>query len=393
MFNCCGSFSPLPFPHTHYFVLPILSSHHSLSCIGSQQQMQTCFALRQSLVRASANSLPLASAARRAGPPGPSQQRPLTLLVLRHSPPTRSFSTFPSSTAREPKRAASSYWTIAITLLLIGGGKFVQDRYLDPARDARQKPILDDSQLAQQSQEPFLGVIDLLETMPVDLPPGTVGNLTPEQEVKLREFWTLALKAFGINLDSPDQSGSQTQGGLASIALSAGDDKHGQSKEFQQALADMSADEFRTTYWNMVKHDNPDSLFLRFLRARKWDVKKAFIMFISTIRWRSKEIQVDNDVMKNGEGFALKQSQSSDPVEKKKGEDFLFQMRKGKSYLHGVDKAGRPICVVRVRLHKASDQSEEALQRYTVYLIESTRMMLAPPIETAVSFPVSWLTG
>lgn len=229
--------------------------------------------------------------------------------------------------------------------------------------------------------------------MPVDLPPGTVGNLTSEQEVKLREFWTLALKTFGVNLDSPDEPASQSQG-LASLALSAGEDKHGQSKEFQQALADTSADEFRTTFWNMVKHDNPDSLFLRFLRARKWDVKKAFIMFISTIRWRSKEIQVDNDVMKNGEGFALKQSQSSDPTEKKKGEDFLFQMRKGKSYLHGVDKAGRPICVVRVRLHKAADQSEEALQRYTVYLIESTRMMLAPPIETAVSFladsPVKW---
>lgn len=346
--------------------------------------MQACFLLRHSLVRPSANSFSLTSSlARRAAPPGPSLQRALTL--LRYSPPTRPFSTFPSSTARAPKRAASSYWTVAITLLLIGGGKFVQDRYLDPARDTQQKPILDDSQLAQQSQEPFLGVIDLLQTMPVDLPPGTVGNLTREQEVKLREFWTLALKAFGINLDSPDEPGSQNQG-LASIALSAGDDKHGQSKEFQQALADMSADEFRTTFWNMVKHDNPDSLFLRFLRARKWDVKKAFIMFISTIRWRSKDIQVDNDVMKNGEGFALKQSQSSDPAEKKKGEEFLFQMRKGKSYLHGVDKSGRPICVVRVRLHKASDQSEEALQRYTVYLIESTRMMLAPPIETAVSF-------
>ena len=94
---------------------------------------------------------------------------------------------------------------------------------------------------------------------------------------------------------------------------------------------------------------------------------------------------MDNDVMKNGEGHALKQSQSSDPAEKKKGQEFLDQMRRGKSYLHGVDKFGRPICVVRVRLHRAADQSEETLERYTVYLIESTRMVLAPPVETAVS--------
>ena len=52
---------------------------------------------------------------------------------------------------------------------------------------------------------------------------------------------------------------------------------------------------------------------------------------------------------------------------------------------NGVDKAGRPICIVRVRLHKAADQTQEALERYTVYLIESTRMVLAPPVETAVS--------
>ena len=345
--------------------------------------MHACFRLRHRLVRPSANSFLLPSSTPlRARIPGPLKRSPI---LLRSSPPTRSFSTLPPSTAREPKRAAPSFWTIAFTLLLIGGGKWIHNRYLDPAKELDEA-----SQLAQQQQEPFLGVIDLLQTMPIEAPPGTVGNLTREQEAKLQEFWLLALKTFGVNLDSAKQSGSESKdtsvtSGLASLSVNDGDDKHGQSKEFQQALADTSPDEFRVTFWNMVKHDNPDSLFLRFLRARKWDVKKAFIMFISTIRWRSKEILVDNDVMKNGEGHALKQSQSSDPAEKKKGQEFLDQMRRGKSYLHGVDKFGRPICVVRVRLHRAADQSEETVERYTVYLIESTRMVLAPPVETAVS--------
>ncbi|RHZ58092.1 CRAL-TRIO domain-containing protein [Aspergillus thermomutatus] len=256
--------------------------------------------------------------------------------------------------------------------------------------------------------------------MPTELPPGTVGNLTAEQEAKLQEFWVLLLKVFGVKLDglesteeapaSPakenkkeskrrfglfgkskdnedgaasEKSANGITNNLASINITDGDDKYGQSKEFQQALVDMSPEEIRTTFWSMVKQDNPDSLLLRFLRARKWDVKKALVMFISTIRWRLMDVKVDDDIMKNGEQHALKQSQSSDPTEKKAGEDFLMQMRLGKSFLHGVDKSGRPICVVRVRLHKAGDQSQEALDRFTVYTIESARMLLAPPVETA----------
>lgn len=266
--------------------------------------------------------------------------------------------------------------------------------------------------------------------MPAEPAPGTVGNLTPEQEAKLQEFWVLLLKVCGVNPEGVEQSGESTPsstsqkkeqqpqqskrrfglfgGGkssedddaasvksangisssLASINITDGDDKYGQSKEFQQALVDMKPEEIRTTLWNMVKQDNPDTLLLRFLRARKWDVKKALIMLVSTIRWRLLEVKVDDDIMKNGEHLALKQSQSSDPAEKKAGEDFLLQMRLGKSFLHGVDKLGRPICVVRVRLHKASDQSTEALDRFTVYTIESARMMLAPPVETAVSVSI-----
>jgi hypothetical protein len=60
-------------------------------------------------------------------------------------------------------------------------------------------------------------------------------------------------------------------------------------------------------------------------------------------------------------------------------------MRLGKSFLHGLDKAGRPMCFVRVRLHKQGEQNEESLERYTVFVIESARMILAPPVDTAVS--------
>lgn len=376
--------------------------------------MHACLSIRRRLLLSSANSVHFRS-----------YSVPLLLAEGASKPSSVSGSlarrlifSVPSS-RNNPPRKASSFWTITFALALIYGGVWLQDKRFHSKNDSPPPSI---SQNIQLEQEPFLGVIDTLKTMPTELPPGTVGNLTAEQEAKLQEFWILLLKVFGVKLDALESAkeastsasqenkkeskrrfglfgrGKDSEDGtaseksaegittnLASINISDTDDKYGQSKEFQQTLVDMSPEDIRTTFWTMVKQDNPDSLLLRFLRARKWDVKNALVMFISTIRWRLMDVKVDDDIMKNGEQQALRQSQSSDPIEKKAGEEFLTQMRRGKSFLHGVDKSGRPICVVRVRLHKAGDQSQEVLDRFTVYTIESARMMLAPPVETAVS--------
>jgi len=74
-------------------------------------------------------------------------------------------------------------------------------------------------------------------------------------------------------------------------------------------------------------------------------------------------------------------------------EGFIKQLRMGKSFIHGTDKENRPICYVRVKLHKQGDQSEQSLERYTIYLIETTRMMLKSPVDTAVCVVVFQLTA
>jgi len=66
-----------------------------------------------------------------------------------------------------------------------------------------------------------------------------------------------------------------------------------------------------------------------------------------------------------------------------KDEGFLMQLRLGKSYLHGVDIYERPICVVRTRLHHSSDQQPEALERFTVWEMETARLMLTGNVDTA----------
>ncbi|KAK0713137.1 putative phosphatidylinositol transporter protein [Lasiosphaeria miniovina] len=264
--------------------------------------------------------------------------------------------------------------------------------------------------------------------MSADIAPGRPGNLTPEQEEKLRQLWQLIFQVCGIST-SPEENNAETEASLApaesekshattddkktkksrlsifsrkskkeadpepavpnatSVVLTSTkngeEDKYGQTKHFYDTLASQSPESIRSTTWGMVKHDHPDALVLRFLRARKWDVEKALVMFISTMNWRAQDMKVDEDIMKNGEWAALEAEQSGDAATKKLGHDFLSQIRMGKSYVHGVDKLGRPICVVRVRLHKQGEQAEESLERYTVYLIETCRMLLQPPVDTA----------
>lgn len=264
---------------------------------------------------------------------------------------------------------------------------------------------------------------EMAQEITTELLPGRVGNLTPEQEEKVRKLWAAIFQVCAVgdqddaasvespaalsektnskekgdkgkkkkitlfsrkNKDKTDADSNSTASGVsASIKADDADDKYGQNKQFLDTLATTSPEVIRATLWAMIKHDHPDALVLRFLRARKWDVDNALVMLVSTMNWRSTEVHVDDDIMKNGEAAMVEKSQSSDPKAKQLGEDFMAQIRMGKSFLHGVDDKGRPICVVRVRLHHQGEQCEESLERYTVYLIETARMVLRPPVDTA----------
>lgn len=252
-----------------------------------------------------------------------------------------------------------------------------------------------------------------IKNMTTEALPGRPETLTTEQESKLKDLWATTLHLFGVLNDksaNDDTDNSRPRSDTTNSkkprkkrttlfrknkdegnssatfsTLSEADDKFGQMKVFNEALANMTPESLRNSFWGMVKHDNPDALLLRFLRARQWDIEKALVMVISTMRWRLNEVHVDDDIILNGDLKALEQSNGSDPVQKKFGKNFLDQMRLGKSFLHGTDKKGRPMCLVRVRQHKVGEQCEQSLERYTVYLIETARMVLAPPIDTAVN--------
>lgn len=338
-------------------------------------------------------------------------------------------------------RASLNFWTLGVALSIVTISSILSYQALSslqPTQEAKQA-LQDHTPDSLGTHPSFADSGEACLIMSGSVPPGRPGNLTADQEVKLREFWTALLKVFGVHTgDSPGEvnglansgdavagEGDFTENGpnrtsttapekkkkkhlgmfgkksskgeeaLTPSTASGGivpsmnsttgsEDKYGQTREFKQALASQSPDDLRNAFWSMVKHDNPDALLLRFLRARKWDVEKALIMLVSTMHWRSQEGHVDDEVIKTGEGGAVQLARSGEGAAKKEAEDFLTQLRLGKSYLHGIDNEGRPMCFVRVRLHRQGEQSETSLEKYTVYFLETARLILNTNVDNAV---------
>ncbi|KAH7129853.1 CRAL-TRIO domain-containing protein [Dactylonectria estremocensis] len=178
--------------------------------------------------------------------------------------------------------------------------------------------------------------------------PGTLGNLTVEEERSLQEAWVHLLRLCGtqcISHDAPDKS-----------------------HEFLQHVNNQSPEEFKQGLWGSILADHPDVAILRFLRARNWDVVKAVNMLASAINWRD-ERRINTDIIGQGESVGLKQTQTADE------EAFIAQYRSGKSYVRGTDKDNHPIYIIKVRLHDPHKQSAAAMETYVLHNIEMLRIM------------------
>lgn len=252
-----------------------------------------------------------------------------------------------------------------------------------------------------------------IHTMTVSTAPGHFETLTADQEARLKDVWTHLLKFWGVPVTpAASVARSATSASVASKASKASEhsEKSGKKKRFgmfrkghkktkstdhdglsltttrtresveetynskliHDALKDLEPQQIADNFWNMLRTDTPDNLLLRFVRARKWDVDKSLAMFANTLHWRLKEANVDQ-ILWDGDRI---------PFENKE-DGFILQMQLNKAYFRGVDKAGRPIVVIRPRLHNAKKQTPKDLEKYTLLVIEIMRLALQEPSDSA----------
>lgn len=231
--------------------------------------------------------------------------------------------------------------------------------------------------------------------------PGRINTLTRAEEVKLKLMWSYLLVEQGIAPESLCEDAREASQKLAKTTTntSSGSDKKKSGgglfgfgrkksdaaaaeevaeasitaarKKYREAVKNYDATALNRALFQMYRADHPDNLVLRFLRARKWDVAEAMCMLGETVAWRL-EFDVESLTYKGEEGV------------KKDGEDgLMLQFRSKKCYTYGHDKKARPIVHVRPRFHDPKAQSEEDVQKFTVFTIENARLCLQDPVDTA----------
>ncbi|CAO3688608.1 unnamed protein product [Rhizopus stolonifer] len=227
--------------------------------------------------------------------------------------------------------------------------------------------------------------------------PGHVGSLSASQTDLLKKLWTRLFELFGQEgteykpeLKTADAASTKKSGYFGFGKKAASEEKTNElfigtttdpswmTLPIEKALPLIPGNSLQNTFWNMVSTDNPDAVLLRFLRARKWDLNAAYNMLTNTLRWRL-NMRVDDIVALGETGLRNELNRLKSGL----GDSFTAQLGSGKAYLGGPDKAGRGICFINVSLHKKEEQQFEVVKLLTMYIMETSRVIVHQPVESA----------
>ncbi|KAJ1680203.1 phosphatidylinositol transfer protein csr1 [Spiromyces aspiralis] len=215
---------------------------------------------------------------------------------------------------------------------------------------------------------------------------GCINNLSPDEKSALKQFWK-------FYLDNKDLHWEKVESDPVSIINTSSDKEENKPDPnievydgctFGQTIQErMMAkgllkegedivpvpfkslrqdDSYGEAFWSAIRQDSPDVLLLRFLRARKWDVRKANLMGAAAVKWRAYE-NVE-EILWTGESM-----------------NEASLMAKGVSFIHGHDKLGHPIIWSPSCKHHQRDQPFASMKRYLIWMMETARQLLQQPIE------------
>lgn len=192
---------------------------------------------------------------------------------------------------------------------------------------------------------------------------GYLHTLTEEQRTKMYQLWAMfALYLDDKRVENKEQTEDDDEEGFVSKeeALDIGRKLADQviSTPFSpdsSGSLDFSSKE-AGIFFLQAHCDDLDTMMLRFLRARKWDLPAAFAMLIECCQWRL--TYGTHELCCEGE------SRLSAGL-----------MASGKAFIWEEDRSGRITCYVRARLHDKGAQSLEESADYLVYWMETGRSL------------------
>lgn len=239
-----------------------------------------------------------------------------------------------------------------------------------------------------------------LEAVPefqdVTLLPGHVNNLNPIEKIKLQLLWVLMLKSLTHPPATSFEKFNQKQKMAYCKDLYKqlypslprdnfdleGDCKFRNELEIQnyvlhveslcenffsvssveKLVEKIDANPLSQEFYDQFSCDDPDTLLLRFLRARKWNLIDSLLMVVDTFYWH-KSFGVGNILRKGESGV----------------KEYLLTC--GKHYAWNVDYKGRLVIWITSRLHDKNKQTLHENLVGLVFLIEHARRLMAPGTE------------
>lgn len=235
--------------------------------------------------------------------------------------------------------------------------------------------------------------------------PDRIWSLHPDNEVVLKQMWSIYLKNFGYDIDEfsykdlekpANLVASKSKNELPTIsdtsALAEAPqpsqrtiDTYTQlsgktvpeltgerdssvkafSNEKYHLLTNYNDADLHQSLFNSVRNNSPDNSLLRFVRAKKSNLHHAIDMASKCWEWKSKSHRVDKWFFEGDYPIA-----ESKP-------DIIKAFAMEKAYLRGKDREGGHITVIRVKKHFGHDCPEEDFERFICTFIEWSKLTMS----------------
>lgn len=197
-------------------------------------------------------------------------------------------------------------------------------------------------------------------------------DLNDEQLTKLKQVWKKVLDKFNNIEPKPVEDKNASNTGTFGRFSLKNMVRMSSSTPTEPELK-VPGEELKSAYWNVVQADHPDSLVLRYLVARKWNVDDAVKMFLSSLEF------FNGDVLRKVQTEGERCIKSS-------------QLDSGAFYFHQTDKEGYLTLYVHAAKNFPSQYTNDEQLMYTLSIMITGYLMVGELGTITVVFDLAGFT-